>query len=164
MIPYMPKALLVAGFILIAGCSRELPTEPQQSKTSAPISVDARAGGRRRAVAPGGQCVDLSGVWDVRYQGSCRTDIYMTVWTFAQSGCNVHTPFAADIPIVSGAVSGNSVELAMRNGFTVCQYQLDGAGQVTNGVITATVSGPVSGCCDATSETLHIVATKRPQS
>jgi hypothetical protein len=160
----MRKLLCVALLVCVARCSQDkLPTEPMQARTSASASVagDAHGGGRRRAVVSGPQCVDLSGVWDVQYQGTCRTDIYMSVWSIGQSGCSVHTPIVPDIPIVSGTVRGSSVDLSLRNGFTVCQYQLDGAGQAASGVITATVSGPVSGCCDAKSETLHIVATKR---
>src|SRR5258708_38094248 len=96
----MRKLMLIALLVCVAGCSRDvLPTEPQSAKAPATISVDAQASGRRRAVGPrGGPCVDLSGTWDVKYQGSCRTDIYMATWAFAQRGCSARTPLLPDIP------------------------------------------------------------------
>jgi hypothetical protein len=150
--------------ILSIGCRRDsLPTSPgapQAASMQAPVRTDTP---RRRAVYPGPpQCADLSGTWDVRYQGSCPTDGYLSTWEVTQTGCVAHLPLFPDVPTVNFVVKGTSVELTMRNGFINCEYHLEGTGTVSNGVITAVVSGPVSGpCCKEPTETVQLVATKR---
>lgn len=107
-------------------------------------------------------CVDLSGTWDVHYQGSCPTNGYLSTWQLEQSGCAARVNINPDLPTVSATVSGTTVQISMRNGFIACTYHLDGTGTVSNGVITAVLSGPVSGpCCQGSEETVQVVATKR---
>jgi hypothetical protein len=158
--------LLLTLSILSIGCRQDsLPTSPgaQQAATmQAPVRTDTP---RRRAVYSGpAQCADLSGTWDVRYQGSCPDNAYPSVWIVEQTGCVARLPFVPDVPTVNFIVKGTTVDLTMRNGFINCEYQLAGSGTVSNGVITATVSGPVSGpspCCQGPTATVQLVATKR---
>jgi hypothetical protein len=149
--------------ILAIGCGRDLPTSPTSGRHQSPIQEQVNAAsGRRRAVTGVRPCVDLSGTWDVHYQGICPTDGYPNIWQLEQTGCAAHTVITPDVPAVSGTIDGSTVRLSMRNGFVACTYQLDGTGTASNGVITAVVSGPVSGpCCQGPNDTVQLVARRR---
>jgi hypothetical protein len=159
----MKSFAAIAGVLLMVACSQELPTSPSQATQKAPPPVsDAISGGRRRAVSHPAGCVDLSGVYDVRYESGCPASGYLTTWELHQNGCEFSASVHADSPSVRGRVSGSTVNLSLRNGFTRCTYSLDGTGAVANGVIRATVSGPTDGpCCGAAIDTVSLVATKR---
>ena len=157
------KALaVVVGVLLFAGCSKELPTDPSQTaRTLQPVTESAHAG-RVRAVAPPAGCVNLSGFYDVRYEGGCPTSGYLTSWELRQNGCEFSANVNPDLPSVRGRVTGSAVSLSLRNGFIRCTYSLDGTGTVANGVIRATVTGPTDGpCCGSGIDTVSLVATKR---
>lgn len=86
----------------------------------------------------------------------------MSTWQMEQAGCSARVNINPDLPSVSAVVEGTTVTLSMRNGFINCTYRLDGTGTLSNGVITAVLSGPVSGpCCQGPQETVQLVATKR---
>ena len=46
--------------------------------------------------------------------------------------------------IDTGTLDTSGVTVKIRNGFTACEYQLEGRGTLANGVINATLTGPVS--------------------
>jgi hypothetical protein len=151
--------------ILTIGCGQDLPTSPSGSQHRLVVPQQTQSSNtRRRAAFSGsaGPCVDLSGIWDVRYQGSCPTDGYLSTWQLEQTGCSAHVNINPDLPTVSCAIAGSTVKVSMRNGFIDCTYQLEGTGTVSNGALTAVVSGPVGGpCCPGPNETVRLVATKR---
>jgi hypothetical protein len=123
----------------IAACGKTTPTSPSSNSS----------------------CVDVSGVYDVVYQGVCPSQ-YLKQWTLQQSGCSIQTPIAPDLPTVTGTMNGKSVHLVMQNGFTACLYHLEGDGQFDGQTIRAQVSGKISGpCCGDQQETLSIVAVRR---
>jgi len=158
------KALaVVAVTFLFAGCSQELPTSPIQSAQSAhPVTTEATRVGRGRAVVPPAGCVDLSGIYDVVYEGGCPTSGYLTSWELRQNGCAFVANINPDLPSVRGTVKGSTINLSLRNGFVACMYTLDGAGTVSSGVIRATLTGPTSGpCCGSGIDTVTLVATRR---
>lgn len=154
---------LVAVALLLAGCSQELPTSPIQSAQSAHAVVpEATRVGRGRAVVPPAACADLSGIYDVVYEGHCPAAGYLKSWELQQNGCAIVVNINPDLPSVRGTVKGSAIDLSMRNGFTACAYTLDGTGTVSNGVIRATLTGPTSGpCCGSGIDTVSLVATKR---
>ena len=158
------KALaVVAVALLFAGCSQELPTSPIQSAQSAhAVTPEATRVGRGRAVVPPAGCVDVSGIYDVVYEGHCPTGVYLTSWELRRNGCAISANINPDMPSVRGTVKGSAIDLSLRNGFTACMYALDGTGTVSNGVIRATLTGPTSGpCCGSGVDTVSLVATKR---
>jgi hypothetical protein len=168
----MKTFVIVAGVLLFVGCSQELPTSPSQAAQKArPVTEATRAGqpvtdairvGRSRAVSPPAGCIDLSGFYDVRYDGGCPTSGYLTSWELRQNGCEFSANINPDLPTVRGRVTGSTVSLSLRNGFIRCTYSLDGTGTVANGVIRATVTGPIDGpCCGSKIDTVSLVATKR---
>jgi hypothetical protein len=163
-------ALLTLSFLSV-GCRQDsLPTSPgaqQAASIQVPIRTDSP---RRRAVYTGAPCTNVSGTWDVRYQGSCPTNGYLSTWYVVQTGCTArvkidpNSPYDIDpdVPQVNFSIKGTTVNLLMLNGFVNCTYHLEGTGTVSNGVITAVVSGPVGGvCCKGPDETVQLVATKR---
>jgi hypothetical protein len=168
----MKAFAVVAGGLLLVSCSQELPTSPGQTAQKArPVTEATRAGqpvtdatrmGRVRAVAPPAGCVDLSGFYDVRYEGGCPTSGYLTSWELRQNGCEFSANINPDLPSVRGRVTGSTVNLSLRNGFIRCTYSLNGTGTISNGVIRATVTGPTDGpCCGSGIDTVSLVATKR---
>jgi len=111
--------------------------------------------------SPSSGCVNLAGVWDVSYQGSCTTQ-YPKQWTLVQSGCDVHTQMLADIPTVDGSARGNALHLIMRNGFINCQYQLEGDASFDGRTLRGSVSGPTSGpCCGSGNATVQFIAVRK---
>ena len=159
----MKTLAVVAVALLVAGCSQELPTSPIQSAESArPVRTEATRVGRGRAVVPPASCVDLSGIYDVTYEGHCPTSGYLTSWELRQNGCAFFANINPDLPNVQGTVKGSTINLSLRNGFTACMYTLDGTGTVSNGVIRATLSGPTSGpCCGSGIDNVSLVAAKQ---
>jgi hypothetical protein len=157
------KALaVVAGTLIVVSCSQELPTSPVQTAQKAQSVAESIRPGRVRAVVPPAGCVDLSGFYDVRYEGGCATRGYLTSWELRQNGCEFFANSNPDLPDVRGTVRGSTVNLSLRNGFTTCTYALNGTGTVSNGVIRATVTGPTDGpCCGSGIDTVSLVATKR---
>ena len=118
--------------------------------------------GRVHAVSPPAGCVDLSGFYDVRYEGGCPNSGYLTSWELRQNGCSFSANANPDVPSVRGSVTRSTVKLSLRNGFVACTYTLDGTGTVSNGVIRATVTGTTDGpCCGSRSDTVSLVATRR---
>jgi hypothetical protein len=131
--------LLGGAMFAIAACGKTTPTSPSAN----------------------GSCVDLSGTYDVTYQGQCPTQ-YPKQWTLQQTMCDAHTAIAPDAPIVTGTVKGNAVHLQMQNGFTACLYTLEGDGQFDGQAIRAQLSGKTSGpCCGDQQEALTVVAVRR---
>jgi hypothetical protein len=157
------KALaVVVATLIVVSCSQELPTSPIQTAQKALPVTEAVRPGRVRAVAPPAGCVDVSGFYDVGYEGGCPTRGYLTRWELRQNGCEFFANINPDFPNVRGTVRGSTVNLLLRNGFTTCTYTLNGTGTVSNGVIRATVTGPTDGpCCGSGTDTVSLVATKR---
>src|SRR5438132_742221 len=91
-------------------------------------------------------CSSFAGVYTVSYEGSC-TKQYLHEWTLVQSGCDVHMPILPDYPTVNGWARGNTLHLTMRNGFTRCEYQLEGDAILSGRILRGTVSGSTSGPC-----------------
>ncbi len=126
--------------LVIAACGDRTPTSPSASPSS---------------------CADLSGTWDVTYQGACPSQ-YPTQWTLQQTTCDLQSPIMPDMPTVGGTVKGNAVHLRMVNGFTSCLYDLEGDGQFDGQAIRAQLSGRISGpCCGDRQETLMVFAVRR---
>jgi hypothetical protein len=159
----MKAFAVVAGVLLFVSCSQELPTSPNQApRTLQPLTEAATHPGRARAVSPPAGCVDVSGFYDVRYEGGCPTGGYLTSWELRQNGCEFSANVNPDLPNVRGHVTGSAVSLSMTNGFISCTYSLEGTGTVSNGVIRAKVTGPTDGpCCGSGIDTVSLVATKR---
>jgi hypothetical protein len=157
------RAPLLVSLLLFAACARELPTEPLTGKSSVASDAASSSGRRRAATAPAtGACATIAGTYDVRYEAACPNSNYPETWELQQAGCDFHTPLYPDMPATIGTVDAGGVSLKMRNGFIACEYQLEGRGTIANGVITATLTGPTSGpCCGTTTETVHLVATRR---
>jgi len=152
----------VAVVLLFVSCSQDLPTSPSQTRQKLQPVAEATRAGRVRAVTPPAGCIDLSGFYDVRYEGGCPTSGYLTSWELRQNGCEFSANANPDLPNVRGRVTGSAVTLSLRNGFISCTYSLDGTGTVSNGVIRAKVTGPTDGpCCVSGIDTLSLVATKR---
>lgn len=117
--------------------------------------------GRDLPSSPSTACRDLSGVYDVTYDSVCSSQ-YPTQWTLVQNDCNVQTQLQADTPTVTGIVHGSTAHLTMKNGFTTCQYQLEGDAQFDGRTIRGSLSGSVSGpCCGIRDETLQLTAIRR---
>ncbi len=134
------KARTVLVLLLLTACSAQSPTVPSPNV---------------------GPCVDVSGTYDVTYQSACATE-YPKQWTLQQSGCDLHSAVAPDMPIVTGSVKGTTVQLVMHNGFTACLYDLTGDGQFDGQAIHAKVAGKVSGpCCGDRTDLVTVVATRR---
>jgi len=158
----MKAFAVIAGVLLFVSCSQELPTSPSQTRQTLKPVTEATHAGRVRAVSPPAGCVDLSGFYDVRYEGGCPTGGYLTSWELRQNGCEFSIDVNPDLPNVRGRVTGSAVSLSMTNGFIACTYSLDGTGTVSNGVIRAKVTGPTGGpCCGSGIDTVSLVATKR---
>src|SRR5438132_84732 len=99
------KALaLIAGALLVVGCSRELPTSPIQTSQRAQSVTETTRVGRVRAVVPPAGCVDLSGIYDVVYEGGCPTGGYLTSWELRQDVCAFVANINPDFPTVRGTV------------------------------------------------------------
>lgn len=158
----MRIAIVTSLAFLLVACSRELPTEPVSAKSAVVSEATGRAARRHVAAPPAAACANVAGTWDVRYEGSCPADMYPGVWELEQSSCTFHTPLYPDMPAASGSLDSSGVTVKIRNGFTACEYDLEGRGTLANGVITATLTGPVSGpCCGTKTETVRVVATRR---
>ena len=157
------KALaVVSGVLLFVNCSQELPTSPIRTAQKAQSLTEAIHAGRVHAVSPPAGCVDLSGFYDVRYEGGCPTSGYLTSWELRQNGCSFSMNVNPDLPNVRGSVTRSTVKLSLRNGFIACTYTLDGTGTVSNGVIRATLTGTTDGpCCGSRSDTVSLVAIRR---
>lgn len=155
------RIAILTSLAFLLSCSRELPTEPLNAKSAVVSEASVRAA-RRHVAAPPSSCGNIAGTWDVRFDGSCPADMYLGVWELEQSACSFHTPLYPDMPTASGTLDATGVALKIRNGFTACEYQLEGRGTIANGVITATLTGPVSGpCCGSKRETVRVIATRR---
>src|SRR5438128_1313745 len=64
---------VVAAVLLSVSCSQELPTSPSRTAQKALLVTEATPAGRVRAVSHPAGCVDLSGFYDVRYEGGQRS-------------------------------------------------------------------------------------------
>ena len=130
--------LTLAASLTIVRCGHDLPTSPSAT------------------------CSDVSGVYDVTYQGGVCSSQYPSQWTLVQSACTVQTQMFPDMPTVNGTVNGTTVHLRMNNGFTACLYQLEGDAQLDGRTLRGRVSGKISGpCCGDRNESLQFTATRR---
>jgi hypothetical protein len=127
----------------------------------ATIVIAAMSCGRYDSPTSPTACSDISGTYDVSYQGMCNASQYPSQWVLVEEACAVRSNVNPDNPTVSGSVSSSRVHLVMRNGFTTCMYQLQGDGQFDGTTIRATLTGSVSGPCCSGQESLTVVAVRR---